>query len=216
MCVYTVCVCVCTLSRPGNAPRSLAGASTLSIKSPAGQNNSRGGRVAQGWGKGGEWRSGDVGNPKAERGQWASLAFPSWCFLDFYSAAMTLCVLPYTLHLGLKSALAKCRQNVSLADKSMVSPATLAGNFLHCFFKLFFYLNASVILVFGLRAPGPVLKLSPFWPLLQPLIVIQSNKAKLWLCIKKALDWLPLLLAGNKVILSCFFTAWIVNWPYTW
>lgn len=70
VCVY-VCGCVFTHSWSCNVPRSLAGASTLSIKSPAGQNNSRGGRVTEGWGRRGERGSGGVGKPKAERGQWA-------------------------------------------------------------------------------------------------------------------------------------------------
>lgn len=73
-------------------------------------------------------------------------------------------VLPHSVHQGLKSALAKRPQNVSLADKSIVSPDTLAANFFHCFFfiffKLFLHLNASVCLrVFGPGAPGLVLKL---------------------------------------------------------
>ena len=63
--------CVCTPSWACNVPRSFAGASTLSIKSPAGQNNSRVGRVTQAWGRRGEYGSRCVGKAKAERGQQA-------------------------------------------------------------------------------------------------------------------------------------------------
>lgn len=59
------------LSRACNVPRSLAGALTLSIKSHAGRNKSRGERAAKAWREGG---NAGGGNPKSGRGHRA-LAF---------------------------------------------------------------------------------------------------------------------------------------------